>query len=193
MRKLRGITLIEMVMVMIVISIMAAALMPLILVSLRAYDANRADVEVLDKLRYATERLGREIREVNYDSVNGFAFTSTGFGTNAMAFTRTIYDNRSNAYTTTSVSVCTNTDGTAVTLAYSTTCNDSQVLTDKLGSSTDITFSYLDSAGNVLNATTTPPLSNKSVRAVQINLTLTHNGNAYSQKTRVELKNYPNS
>lgn len=178
-RRTRGFTLIELVIVTIVIGIMAAALSPLMLSSLRAYDATLGDVVVLDKLRYATERLAREIREVNYDSVTGFAFTS--MGANSMGFTRTFYDA---AGTATTATVTVGNTGTEVTLAYSTPAIAAQVLTDELGSTTNLAFSYLDLAGNVL---ATPTAT--TVFAVQIALTLIHNGQSYTQQTRVELKN----
>ncbi|NJD36059.1 MAG: prepilin-type N-terminal cleavage/methylation domain-containing protein, partial [Betaproteobacteria bacterium] len=91
-RRPHGFTLIELIIVVIVIGIMAAVLAPLAVSSLRAYDAVLGDVVVLDKLRYATERLAREIREVDYvappptGTGTGFGFTS--MGNNSMAFTR---------------------------------------------------------------------------------------------------------
>lgn len=179
MQRARGFTLIELVIVTIVIGIMAAVLAPLALSSLKAYDDTLGDVVVLDKLRYATERLAREIREVNYDSTTGFAFTS--MGANSTAFTRTFYDAAGAASTAT---VTVGNTGSDVTLAYSTLhAVGAQVLTNELNGATGLSFSYFTSDGVT---TTTDPLL---VRSVQISLTLSHNGNTYPQLTRIELKN----
>lgn len=188
MRRARGFTLIELVIVTIVIGIMGAAMTPLIVSSVRAYGANLGDVVVLDKLRYATERLAREIREVQYDAVSGnFAFT--GLGANSMVFTRNFFDGiGTNAPS--SVSICTT--ATAVTLAYASSCDSNLVLTDELNGATGLVFTYFDANGNVLTVATTPALSASTVRAVGISLTLRHNNNNYQQATRVELKNMVN-
>lgn len=184
MRQTRGFTLIELVIVSIVIGIMAAVLSPLMLSNLRAYDDTLGDLVTLDKVRYATERLAREVREVNYDSTTGFAFSS--MGANSMAFTRTFYDATSGTESTATVTV--GNTGSAITLAYSTLAGTgAQVLTDELNGSTGLSFSYFTSDGVT---TTTDPLA---VRTVRITLTLSHNGNPYQQTTQVELKNRQSS
>lgn len=188
-----GFTLIELVIVIIVIGIMAAVLTPLAVSSLRAYDDTLGDIVVLDKLRYATERIAREVREVNYappapDAITcttgGFAFTSRG--ANAMGFTRTYLDAGGVASADTLVTV--GNTGSAVTLAYSLPSGvGAQVLTDELGASGNLAFSYYQADG------ATPATSNCDVRYVQISLTLVHNGNNYPQRTQVELKRFVGS
>jgi len=183
MQRTRGFTLIEMVIVTIIIGIMAAVLSPLMLSSLRAYSETVDDVAVLDKLRYATERLAREIREVNYDSATtSYLFiSSVAAPSNSMTFTRSYYD-AAGAVTTRNVTA--GNTGSAVTLAYSDIAgNAPQVLTDELGAAGNLAFSYFQQDG------ATPATSNIDVRYVQINLTLLHNGNTYPQRTLVELRN----
>ncbi len=185
----RGFTLIEMVIVTVVVSILAAVLAPLAYTSLRAYDTTLGNVVVLDKLRYATERLAREIREVNYVSVAGFAFTSRG--ANSMAFTRTYFDAAGTESADTLVTI--GNTGTAVTLQYSLpVVVEAPVLTDELGGtagtpSGNLAFSYFQADG------ATAATSNTDVRSVEISLTLRHNDNDYTQRTRVELKRYAGS
>lgn len=184
LHRAKGFTLIELIIATIVIGIMAAAISPLVVSSLRAYDEVLADVVVLDKLRYATERIAREVREVNYDPTTGFAFTSRG--ANAMSFTRT-YVNTSGVESANTLVTIGNT-GAAVTLAYSLPSGvGAQVLTDELGGTGNLAFAYYQADG------ATPATSNTDVRYVQISLTLVHNGNNYPQRTRVELKRYAGS
>lgn len=185
-RRPHGFTLIELIIVVIVIGIMAAVLAPLAVSSLRAYDAVLGDVVVLDKLRYATERLAREIREVDYvappptGTGTGFGFTS--MGNNSMAFTR------STGMPSPNTTVTVGNTGTSVTLNYSSG-GGTQMLTDELGGisgtpSSNLLFEYLDQNGDVLASPTTT-----TVYSVRISLTLRHNSQDYTQRTQVELKN----
>ncbi len=78
METVRGFTLIELVISTVVIGIMAMALSPLMLSSLNAYDNTLGNLVLLDKLRYATERLAREIRGVQYASNTSTSTTDCG-------------------------------------------------------------------------------------------------------------------
>lgn len=173
-----GFTLIEMIIVVALIGILASAFTPFALASLRAYVQTQGEVAVLDKLRYATERLAREIREVAYDDLTGnFAFTTMDSG--AIQFNRSYCDGSGCPSPSTTVTIATN--GGSVTLAYaSLAASGPQTLTDELGS---LAFDYLDETGNAAG-------SASAVRAVRIRLTLSHAGRDYTQSTVVQLKNF---
>lgn len=188
--RLRGFTLIELVIVIILLGIMAAALVPLMVSGLRAYSDVLGNVIVLDKLRYATERLAREIREVNYAS-SSFAFAAPvdmSVCNNSMQFTRTSYDSAGVAVTggDTTVTICTLNN--AVTLSYNPGANSGcptgtgTILTDEVET---LQFCYRQSNG-------TSATSASNVRYVDISLSLQHTGvtQPFNQTTRVELKRY---
>ena len=216
MQRAHGFSLIEMIIVTVVLGIMAAVLAPLARNSLLAYDNTLDDLTVLDKLRYATERLAREIRGIQYanSTVNPAPACSGGLSlspatcpdgssdrycistmtANNLVFTRSYCDS-SGALTTRNVTV--GATSSAVTLAYSDMSGTgAQVLTDDLGSASNLAFAYYQkdgtttatAAGNANCSTATT-----CVRYVQISLTLqnTVNGTTqnYVQRTRVDLRN----
>lgn len=160
----RGFTLVEMVMAIIVLAVLAAVTTPMMLQGILAYQATYNSLQTLDKLRYATERLAREIRET--DRVAG-VYTISMATTPPLTFTKA--------------------DGTGVTvsaggtlsLSYATPAV-SAVLTDEY---TTLAIAYFDANG----ASTT---SASDVRYVELTLTLTNpaSGQVYSQRTRAMLR-----
>ena len=165
MKNARGFTLIEMVAVIIIIAILAAAVAPMALSSLRAYDATLNSITTLDKLRYATERLARELRAVNYNGTNFIINMSTS----APVFTKTD-----------GVAVTVGNAVPTVTLAYSTiAATPTPVLTDQVSA---LSFAYYDQDG-------VSTASSSAVRYVEISLTLAQGAQLYSQRTRVALRN----
>lgn len=190
----KGFTLIELVIVIIVLSIMAAVLAPTVRSSLLAYDAVLSDVVVLDKLRYATERLAREIREVNAVTDANGNFTSFNFttmGASAATFTRTYYNSDGSVLATNVVRICAIAPNLRLSYGDATLCSgvDSNangiLLTDDLSA---LAFKYYDKTGTEITTALPDPVN---VRAVEISLTLTPSGSPpYTQTTRVELKRY---
>lgn len=182
MKAVRGITLIELVVVIILIGILAMALSPIMVSSLRAYNNTQNNVVILDKLRYAIERLAREMREVTDNDPDVTTNFALNMSTIAPVFTRdyvSCVDANCSNTTTNTVTVSIDQSASAVTLAYSSPAIDSQVLTDQLKS---LTFSYYDKDG----VSTISPVN---VRYVDISLALVDdNNNTYSQYTRVQLR-----
>lgn len=205
----RGFTLIELVIVAIIIAIVAAVITPLAVSSLRAYNDTLNDVVTLDKLRYAAERLAREIREVEYANStiatptkcadltsDRYCFTpSTGMGLNTMQFTTPFTSTGLPGRRTITIgnSVVSGFLGNAVTLAYDdVTTTSTAVLTDQLQSNSALTFNYYQQDG-------TSAATASNVRFVKITLTLTQpnelgsalntSAATYSQSAMVALRN----
>lgn len=161
----RGFTLIEMVMVIIVLSVMAGLTAPMMLKGMQAYEGTHRSLLTLDKLRYATERLAREIRETN---LNAGTFAISMAAAPPLTLTKTD-----------GVLVTVSSAGSNLNLGYSTPAV-SDVLTDEYSA---VTFAYFDRDGAAT-------ASAAAVRYVDVTLTLTNpaNGQNYSQKTRVALR-----
>ena len=164
--RTRGFTLVEMVMVIIILSVLGALTAPMMLKGMEAYEGTHRSLRTLDKLRYATERLAREIRETD---LNAGAYAISMAVAPPLTFTKTD-----------GVLVTVSSGGGNLNLGYSAPVV-SDVLTDELSS---VAFAYFDADGAAAAVTAT------SVRYVEITLTLTNpaNGQNYSQRTRVALR-----
>lgn len=74
MRRIEGVTLTELVMVIVILGILAAFVGPVLYNAMRAYDRVEASNATQAKLRYAMERMTREIREIRRNSTNTAGF-----------------------------------------------------------------------------------------------------------------------
>jgi prepilin-type N-terminal cleavage/methylation domain-containing protein len=162
-----GFTLIEMVMVIVILGILAGLTAPIFSQGLTAARLTTENLHTLAKLRYATERLAREIRQVNY---NGSAYDVSTMTGSSLVFTK-------DDTVTTTVSITHS--GSNLTLAYGTP-SVSGVLADEVSS---MSLAYYDADGAVTASST-------DLAFVEINLTLQNptTGGSYSQRTRVALR-----
>lgn len=166
-QKSPGFTLIEMIVIVAVIGILVAAVTPIAVSWVGAYNATLNTAVTLDKLRYATERIGRELRDVKsvsgayqFDAMNG---STTTFTQNVTGRTVTITQS-----------------GNTITLGYSDVGAGAPVLSDQVSS---LGFKYLRQDG--VTETTDQTL----VRYVEISVTLTQGVQSYSERTRIRLRN----
>ena len=163
-----GFSLVEMIVSIVVLGVLAAVTAPVFTSSLRGYVESDAHLTTLSKARYATERIARELREVQYNNGTG-SFSFSAMGPNNVAFLK-------QDGTTVTLSVA----GTNVNLRYAPP-NVTAPLTDELGA---LTLTYLNANG-VAGATAA------TVRAVDVSLTLTNRGATHTQRVRVGLRNQP--
>lgn len=161
-----GFTLIELTVVILVLAIIAAVMAPLMANSFRAYETNQSNLVTLSKLRYATERMAREVREVRFNGTN-YQIT---MGLTSLSFTKN--DAANTVVTITAAPPL-------VTLQYSVPPM-SATLTDQVGA---LQFRYF----NIDNIETA---SNVDVAYVDMELTLNDpNSVPAVQRTRVALRN----
>lgn len=166
----RGFTLIEMVMVIVIIGILAAFSTPLLLGTFQAFETNQTNLVTLSKLRYATERMAREIREVRFA---GGAYAIV-MGPTTLQFTKN--DTAGTIVTITSAPPL-------VTLQYSTPAMDA-TLTDQVAVN-GLQFVYYD-----INNNSGASIDATNIAYVDVALTLTDpNSGPMQQRTRVALRN----
>jgi MSHA biogenesis protein MshO len=164
----RGFTLIEMIISLVVLALLGAAAGYGLTGGTLAFSGNADVLQTLGKLRYASERMAREVREIRRNPATPASYDITTMTGATLAFTRS--------------------DGTVVTLtgtpplltlAYDVPAG-THTLTDEVGS---MTFAYYQADGS------TTATGSADVAFVEFDLVLTRNGNSYPQRTRVALRN----
>jgi len=167
-RQQTGYTLIEMIIAIVILGLLGAAAGYGLQNGALAFVNTTDAVHTLGKLRPASERLAREIREIRRDPLTPAVYDIATMNTTTLTFTRA--------------------DGTGVTLssapplvtlAYSAPTGI-HTLTDTVSS---LTFAYYQADG------VTPATGSGDVAFVEFELVLSQNGNTYPQRTRVALRN----
>jgi MSHA biogenesis protein MshO len=167
MRRPRGWSLIELVLVIVVLGILAAFVGPLLLSSLRAYDLTSNTVSIYSKMRYAMERMAREIREVRRSPADAANFDISSMTASTLTF-----------FKGDGTQVTVSSGGGNLTLNYVGTA--SGTLTDQVSA---FTFAYYQQDG------TTAATNAANVAFVEFSLTLTLGTNNFANRQRVDLRN----
>lgn len=164
-----GFTLVEMVVVIILIGIMAGVTAPIFSHGLTLTHTTTSHLHTMEKLRYAAERIAREVRQINH---NGATYDISTIGqTSNLSFVR-----NDAAATTVTISQA----GSLVSLAYSTPTLSATLADEVL----TLNFRYLDQTGSAAGVTTT------NITFIEFSLTLRNpvsNGD-FTQRTRVALR-----
>ena len=163
-RRNQGFSMVEAVVAILLMGLLAMAAIPLISGGVEAYQTTSSQVVTLSKLRYATERIARELREVRRTGVNYDTTTAPGA---SVVFTK--FDG--NQVTITGAPPL-------VSLGYQIPAATA-TLTDQVSA---LAFRFLDINGNVTASTAL-------VAFVEISLSLTVDGAVLQQRTRVSLRN----
>ena len=166
----RGFTLVEILATVVVLSILAVLGLPLLSSSTRAYSATQEGLSTLSKLRYATERLAREVREVRRNPLLATEYDIAVMSSTTFKFTKTD-----------GVEVTLSAAPPVLTLGYSTpVVTPVPALTDQVDTQA---FKYYKADG------VTETTLKSEVAFVEINLALKLNAAVYPQRTRMSLRN----
>jgi prepilin-type N-terminal cleavage/methylation domain-containing protein len=173
----RGTTLIEMLIVVVLMGILGVWGSTMVSDNYRTVQIADSGKKSADQLRYALDRLSRELREVKFTSATGYAVTSTlaPSATN-IVFTRTISGS--------DVAITINKSGSTVTLGYSTA--STSTIASQVNAFT-IDFYTVDSLTGAVSATT----SASALRYMVMSMTVTDSlsGQTVTERTRVTLRN----
>lgn len=163
----KGFTLIELVATLLVLGLMTSFAVPYLSNGARVYNDTSAALQTVSKLRYASERMARELREIrNVGGSFDISTPVTGPG-NSITFIKSD-----------GVQVSVNDTAPTLSLTYDTLVGNFP-LTDEL---TSVTFNYYQADG-VTQAT-----GIGDVAYIEFELIL-NNGNSYNQRSRVALRN----
>lgn len=198
---IRGFTLIEVVIVIVLTGILAAAsVQPLIQAfTARARVANNLDA--VDSLRYATERIVRELRQSQFDAAgSGFQLKALDYASSSGSSSNGICFKRSGGTTGTSLaSIALRKSGTLATLDQSITypgCSAvlANTLADKV-SNLQFTYWSFGSTGTPVALAVGDANFGRLLNFIDITLTITPAGTSgvtpVSLRTRVVLRNGP--
>jgi prepilin-type N-terminal cleavage/methylation domain-containing protein len=163
-----GFTLLEMVVTIIVIGVLAMAVVPVMKSGIAAYEVTTTGLETLSILRYATERMAREVREVRRNPGSPANYDIATMTASNLSFTK----RDGNRVTLTAAPP-------SATLTYQTPAV-SGLLTDQVGS---LAFRYYEIDG------VTQTVSTSAVAFIEVDLTLTDGSAALRSRTRVALRN----
>ena len=172
-RDQRGFTLIEMVLAILVLAVLGTAGAVAVTQGALAFNDGTLMLERLGELRLSTERMAREIRQVQVDTGNATGYDITTRDPDQIVFVK-------EDGTTVTLALA----GTTVTLGYDNPAGDF-VLVDGVSA---FSLSYYQPDGTVANAG--PP--SDPVGFVEFELVLSDaSGNSYPQRSGVGLRSQP--
>lgn len=166
--KQNGFSMIEMIVSLVMLSVLGATAGYGLTGGVQAFSSNTDVLQALGKLRYASERMAREVREIRRDTVDPAKYDISAMTATTLSFTR---DNG------TAVTIADNPP--LLTLAYGVPAGN-QTLTDEVGS---MSFAYFQDDGSSVAT------SSADVAFIEFNLELFRAGKRYPQRTRVALRN----
>jgi len=176
MRRIEGFTLAELIMVIVILGILGAFIGPVVYNAIRSYDSIQKSTNTNAKLRYAMERIAREMRDVRRQITDSVALDIPSMTASSMAF-----------FKTDGTRVVLNGVGNVVNLGYSIVANPAYstltgMLIDRVQAGS-FSLAYFEQGGTTLTA------SAASLSFVQVSMTLTDGAVMVPARLRVDLRN----
>jgi prepilin-type N-terminal cleavage/methylation domain-containing protein len=166
MRRVEGFSLVELVMVIVILGILAAFVGPVLFNALRSYDRAQTSTLTQAKMRYAIERMSRELREIRRQATDATFLDMPSMTTTSIEF-----------FKNDGTHVVLSAAGNQLNLAYSSL---SGMLTDQLGA---FSLAYYQQDASTV-ATTAAEIS-----FIEISMTLSEGTNLFPARVRVDVKN----
>jgi prepilin-type N-terminal cleavage/methylation domain-containing protein len=166
MRRTEGLSLVELVMVIVILGVLAAFIGPVLFNALRAYDSGQRAMLTQAKMRYAMERMSRELREMRRQAADASFLDISAMSATSIAF-----------FKTDGTQVVLSAAGNQVNLSYGGVTG---MLTDQLGS---LQLAYFQQNGVTVAG------SNASIVFIQVSMTLSEGTNLFSGRVRIDVKN----
>lgn len=163
-----GFSLIQMILSLVILSVLGASVGYGLTGGALAFSKNTDVLQTLGKLRFASERMVREVREIRRESAIPSNLDISVMTATMLRFTRG-----------NGMEVTLRANAPLLTLAYAVPFG-TWTLTDEVSS---MTFTYVQSDGS------TPATSKADVAFVEFDLVLMRDGVLYPQQTRVALRN----
>lgn len=168
MRRVEGFTLAELIMVIVILGILGAFVGPVVYNAIRSYDSIQKSTNTNAKVRYAMERIAREMRDIRRQITDSAALDIPSMTASSLAF-----------FKTDGTQVVLNSAGNVVNLAYSTLTG---MLIDQVQAGS-FSLAYFEQGGSTLAGTAS------SISFVQVSMTLTDGGVTIPARLRVDLRN----
>ena len=176
MRRVEGFTLTELIMVIVILGILGAFIGPVVYNALRSYEGIQTSTNTNAKVRYAMERIAREMRDIRRQVTDSAALDIPSMAATSIAFVKTD-----------GTQVVLEGAGTAVTLAYAVVTNPaystiSAMLIDQVQAGS-FSLGYLEQDGTTIAGTAA------SISFLQVTMTLTSGAIAIPARLRIDLRN----
>jgi prepilin-type N-terminal cleavage/methylation domain-containing protein len=165
----RGFTLMELVISILVLGLLGATAAYGIQNGVMAFQSTQQALDSLGKLRYATERVSRELREIRRDPLDSSRYDIATLGGSTIEFVK-----QDGTEVTLDVS------GSNLTLEYDSP-GGAHVLTDQLSA---FSLAYLDADGNAT-------ADAAQVAFIDVQITLIDASGSLPQRSRVALRSQP--